>query len=105
MKRYTDLEYLKLSKINRFFYKFLSFIIAIPTKVWGIIKLIGKYIALFTKKVVKSVVEIFTIFKNGDWKTRVSYVVMGFGNIARGQIGRGVLFLLFELVFIFYMET
>ena len=30
---------------------------------------------------------------------------MGFGNIARGQVLRGVLFLLFELVFIFYMAV
>ena len=30
---------------------------------------------------------------------------MGFGSIARGQILRGILFLLFEIVFIFYMAT
>ena len=31
--------------------------------------------------------------------------IMGFGNIARGQILRGLLFLAFEAVFIFYMVT
>ena len=31
--------------------------------------------------------------------------MMGFGNIARGQILRGVLFLLFEIVFIGFMIT
>ncbi|MBR2604668.1 MAG: ABC transporter permease subunit [Clostridia bacterium] len=42
-------------------------------------------------------------FVNGDWKTRLSYVIMGFGNIARGQVLRGLLFLIFEIVFIGYM--
>ncbi|MBQ6348435.1 MAG: ABC transporter permease subunit [Clostridia bacterium] len=42
-------------------------------------------------------------FVNGDWKTKLSYLVMGFGNIARGQVLRGLLFLLFEVVFIGYM--
>ena len=47
--------------------------------------------------------EIVTTFVHGDWKTKCSYVVMGFGNLARGQILRGLLFLLFEVVFIGYM--
>ena len=47
--------------------------------------------------------DIVTTFVNGDWKTKVSYFVMGFGNITRGQILRGLLFLLFEIVFIVYM--
>ncbi len=47
--------------------------------------------------------DIWLTFVNGDWKTKVSYLVMGFGCIARGQILRGLLFLLFEIVFIGYM--
>ncbi len=47
--------------------------------------------------------DIVSTFVHGDWKTKCSYVVMGFGNLARGQILRGLLFLLFEVVFIGYM--
>ncbi len=47
--------------------------------------------------------DIITTFINGDWKTKLSYLVMGFGCLARGQILRGILFLLFEIVFIGYM--
>ncbi len=47
--------------------------------------------------------DLVMTFVHGDWKTKVSYFVMGFGNIARGQILRGILFLLFEIVFIVYM--
>ncbi|NLW19893.1 MAG: sugar ABC transporter permease [Clostridiales bacterium] len=39
----------------------------------------------------------------GDWKTRTSFFIMGFGSIARGQVMRGLLFLLFQAVFLLYM--
>lgn len=47
--------------------------------------------------------SIGTIFVNGGWKTKVSYVIMGFGQMARGQILKGILFLLMEILFIAYM--
>ena len=42
-------------------------------------------------------------FIHGDWKTRISYLVMGFGSMARGQWLRGLLFFVFQAVFILYM--
>ena len=33
--------------------------------------------------------DIGTTFVRGDWKTRMSYLIMGFGQIARGQFLRG----------------
>ncbi|MBQ6959679.1 MAG: sugar ABC transporter permease [Clostridia bacterium] len=51
----------------------------------------------------KELADIGSTFVHGDWKTKISYVVMGFGCLARGQILRGLLFLLFEAVFIGYM--
>ena len=42
-------------------------------------------------------------FIHGDWKTRISYLVMGFGSMARGQWLRGLLFFAFQAVFILYM--
>ncbi len=43
------------------------------------------------------------IFRRGDWKTRMTFLVMGFGSLCRGQWLRGMLFLLFQAVFILYM--
>ena len=103
MKKYTDLEYLKLSKVKRFLYKLVSFFAAIPLKVWGVIKLIGRFFKNFGLKIVNEFKDIINTFVKGSWKTKVSYFVMGFGNMARGQVGRGILFLAFELIFIFYM--
>ena len=103
MKKYSDLEYLKLPKWRRFLYTLLCLIVGIPNGIWNGIKGIGRFFANFGKRVANEFVDIFLTFKNGDWKTRVSFFIMGFGNIARGQILRGLLFLLMEVVFIGYM--
>ena len=42
-------------------------------------------------------------FKDGSYLTRLSFPFMGFGQIARGQIGKGVVYLLVELAFVLYM--
>ncbi len=47
--------------------------------------------------------EIGTTFANGDWKTRISYVVMGFGPILRGQVVKGLAFLAAEILFFLYL--
>ena len=103
MKKYTDLEYLKLSKWERFQYKFLSFFAAIPVAIWNLFKGIGGFFKKVGLGVANEAKDIWTTFVEGDWKTKLSYLVMGFGCIARGQVLRGLLFLLFEVVFIGYM--
>ncbi len=105
MKKYSDLEYLQLPKWRRLLYTLVCFLVSIPVGIWNGIKKIGLAIYAFCMKVKDISVEIVTTFIYGDWKTKVSYLVMGFGNIARGQILRGILFLLFEGVFIFYIAT
>lgn len=39
----------------------------------------------------------------GDWITKLSYLIMGFGCIVRGQILKGLAFLVAEIAFIAYM--
>lgn len=103
MKRLDDLEYLRLSKSQKFLYKLKIFFSSIPIWFGGL----GKKIVNLFKNGVAAVkgefVDIYLTFKNGDFKTRLSFLIMGFGSLARGQILRGLLFLLFEVVFIFYM--
>ena len=42
-------------------------------------------------------------FHDGDGRTRLSFVLMGFGNLARGQVAKGLYYLLSEAVFVVYM--
>ncbi len=103
MKKYSSLEYLKLTKIQRFFYKIACFFVGIPQ----FFKKIGLAIAKFFVKVAlavkNEVIDIIMTFVHGDWKTKLSYPIMGFGSFMRKQYGRGVLFFLFEVIFIVYM--
>ena len=47
--------------------------------------------------------NIFTIFKEGDLFTRLSFLIMGFANLAKKQIVKGLVYLACEIGFIWYM--
>ncbi len=103
MKKISDLEYLKLNKFQAFWYKFQLFICAIPgylkafgLAIWNAIKNFGLGIR-------DQVVDIITTFTKGNWAVKLSFLIFGMGNLYYGQILRGLLFLLFEAVFIGYM--
>ena len=103
MKQYTDLELLKMGKMKRFGHSFTSFFASLPGK----IKNLGIKIGLFFKNlgigIWHWIRDLGLTFVHGDWKTKVSYFIMGFGNITRKQVLRGLLFLFFEVIFIVYM--
>ncbi|MCI7558453.1 MAG: sugar ABC transporter permease, partial [Lachnospiraceae bacterium] len=48
-------------------------------------------------------VEIGSIFKKGDWKTRVSYLIFGFGSIMRKQFAKGIALLASQIIFWVYL--
>ncbi len=103
MSQLSDLEFLKLSKGQKFGYKLGRFFTGIPKAFLNIFLKIGSALKNAGLTIAREFSEIADTFIHGDWKTKVSFFVMGFGNIARGQILRGLLFLLFEIVFIGYM--
>ena len=45
----------------------------------------------------------FANFSDGDGVTKASYLVMGLGHLRRGQVGRGLIYLAAEILFILYM--
>lgn len=99
----TELEYLKLSKPAKMGYNLLQFFKLLPKRIWsGIVGLAMTVVSLF-KKLGAEIMDIVNTFIHGDWKTKVSFLVMGFGSAARGQIFRGILFFLFQTVFNLYM--
>ena len=103
MKKLNDLEYLKLSKSQAFLYNLMLFFCAIPA--W--FKKSGKKILGFFKTcglaIKNEFVDIGTTFSKGNWAVKLSFFIFGFGNLFYGQVIRGILFLLFEVIFIAYM--
>jgi len=103
MSQLSDLEYLKLSKGQKFGYRLGRFFTGIPKAIGHFFQKIGKGLGKGFAAIGREIADIVNTFIHGDWKTKLSFFVMGFGNIARGQVLRGLLFLLFEIVFIAYM--
>ena len=103
MTQLSDLEYLRLSKGAKFGYRLGRFFTGIPKGIGHFFLKIGQGLKKGAMAVGREVSDIVSTFVHGDWKTKLSFFIMGFGSIARGQILRGLLFLLFEIVFIGYM--
>ncbi len=96
---------MKMNFIEKFFYNIFFFICSIPGFFLELGKKIWKGIKTFGIGVWKEIRDFFVIFAKGSVFTKVSYVIMGFGNIFRGQIVRGLIFLAFEVCFIMYTIT
>ena len=63
----------------------------------------GSKIAGFFKWIGNDIKEIGVTFKDGDWKTRLSFVIMGFGPLMRKLYARGIAFLTLEILFFYYL--
>jgi len=103
MKKLTDLEYLKLNKFQAFIYNLKMFLCAIPRFFVSLGIAILNFFKNFGISVWEEVVEIATTFTKGNWAVKISFLIFGFGNFYYGQFLRGLLFLVFEIVFIGYM--
>ncbi|MBE6648204.1 MAG: sugar ABC transporter permease [Ruminococcaceae bacterium] len=103
MKQLTDLEYLKLNRNQAFWYKLKLFFFAVPQLFLSF----GKSILLFFKKIglyfKDETKDLIYTFSKGNFAVKLSFFVFGFGSFFYGQIMRGILFLLFEVVFFTYM--
>ncbi len=99
----NDLDYLKLTGLSKLAYKCRQFFCGIPKKLAAFFLGIGRFLVKLVMGIGSEIKDVAATFANGDWKTKLSYLVMGFGSAARGQWGRGLLFFLFQTVFNVYM--
>ena len=99
----SQLEYLSLSKPQRAIYKISHFFLDLPKKISDSFRRIPSK----TRKVKQSAEGVFSSIyhagKEGDYKTRISFILMGFGLMTRNQILRGSFYFLYELFFIVFM--
>ncbi|MBQ9661532.1 MAG: sugar ABC transporter permease [Oscillospiraceae bacterium] len=62
----------------------------------------GGALSRFFRWLGKDLKEIGLSFAEGDWKTKLSFLIMGFGQLCRGQIVRGLSMLALEGGILFY---
>lgn len=99
----ADLEYLKMTAPRRFAYRAGGFFRGLPARLFGMLRRIPRAAADLLRRMLGVLSGLYEGFRDGDLKTRLSYFFMGFGLLFRGQIFRGLLYLVFEAVFLVYM--
>ncbi len=103
MNRLSDSEYLRLNRFQAFIYKLKLFLFSIPKLLWGLMLSAAAFFKRCSFGMVKETADIGRTFKRGNFAVKLSFLIFGMGNIYYGQVMRGLLFLLFEAVFIGYM--
>ena len=97
------LDYMQLSTGEKIAYKIKSFFSAIP----GAFGKFGTFLKNFFVGLGRGLGNFFknyaNDFKTGGIMTKLSYIVMGAGCLAYGQIVKGLIFLALEVAFIAYM--
>ena len=105
MEKLSWIEYQGLGTFQRILYNIRRFFAAIPSFFVGIGKAIGRGVKTAVFAIGRELKDLVMTLITGSWRTKLSYLIMGFGNFACGQIVRGAAFLLFEVVFIWYTIT
>ena len=62
----------------------------------------GNAVTRFFRWLGKDLKEIGDTFVRGDWKTKISFLIMGFGQLCRGQIVRGIAMLVSEVALLYF---
>lgn len=104
MEKVSEIDYLKMTAWQKFCYKFVGFFVCLPQAFLNFFKVtVVNAAKRFWKAFSGVFITIGSAAKYGDWKTRLSFVVMGFSQLWRKQWLRGLLYLVFEILFVFYM--
>ncbi len=99
----NDLDYLRLSKPQKLLHNLGKLLKSLPGRVGGFFLGIVMFFWKLIKGIGLTVADLVMTYIRGDWKTKISYTVMGFGSIMRGQWLRGALFFVFQTVFNCYL--
>ena len=98
------IDYVQLNPFQKIWYNLKTFFISPGFQYrQDLLAMIGRFFKKLGIGIGKGVAGYFTRFVKGDWATKLSYIIMGFGNMMKGQIIKGILFLLTEVAFIAFM--
>lgn len=103
MNRLPELDYLGLPPFKQKLYNIKVFFADLPSKCLAGLKKIPQGLGKVLRAVGGFFGGIGEMFAKGDALTKISFAVMGFGQFFRRQIGRGIIFLIMEAVFIAFM--
>lgn len=64
---------------------------------------IGKSIKSFFVRIGMSFVNLWKDFKEGDWRIKLSFLIMGLAHMLNGQVVKGIMYLVVEVMFVLFM--
>lgn len=99
----TTIQYLSLTKFERFLVNFGNFFRGIGIGFVNFFKRIPNKLLKLWHKILSPFDTLIQAWKKGSWGVRTNFLVMGFYQLTHHQVIRGVLYLLFEAVFIWFM--
>ena len=99
----TFIEYKSLTPTQRVIYKIKEFFSLLPGRCKAFFGAIGKFFKGIGVAFVNGLKGYGTRFSTGDMSTKISYLIMGFGNFTRGQVGKGLAFLAAEIFYFLFM--
>ncbi|MBQ3928810.1 MAG: sugar ABC transporter permease [Clostridia bacterium] len=97
------LDYVQMTKGQRAVYRVTSFFKGIPGALVHFFQLVGFFIKKFFVWVGNGFKGYGSRFSKGDAGTKLSFLIMGVGNMAHKQIGKGLIFLAAEVGYIYFM--
>lgn len=96
------LDYVQMTKPQRFAYKVKSFFTGIPRACMKGAAVVGDGIKKFFMMIANGFVGYGNRFVKGDVGVKASYVFMGAGNLTHGEVPKGILYFLLEVLYFVY---
>lgn len=96
---------MQLNPFQKFGYNFTQFFKKLPGNLARFFKFLGTAIVKFFVGIGKGFANYGKRFVKGDFGVKLSYLIFGFGNMVKGQVIKGLVFLLVEAAYIVYMIT
>ena len=94
---------MQLNPFQRFGYNLGKFFKKLPSNLARFFKFLGRAIVGFFVGIGKGIANYGKRFVKGDAGVKLSYLIFGFGNMVKGQVIKGLIFLLLEAAYICYM--
>ncbi len=97
------LDYMQLSTGQKIAYRIKTFFTNIPAYLGKFFTAIGQGILKIINTIVNGFIFYGTTFVKGGIGVKLSYIIMGAGNIFKGQIMKGILYLAVEIIYFAYL--
>lgn len=97
------IQYAQMNGFQKFFYNIGQFFVKLPHNILRLLKFIGRAIVGFVLGIGRAFKFYGLSFVKGDWSTKISYLIMGFGIMVKGQIVKGIIFLAVEVAYFAFL--